>query len=202
MIIIDVEIEKAIPPRNHLEPCLPDIEYCEGWRDFKGMGITCVCTYDLRTNLSRAFLRENMQELPAYLAGEATAGFNTRRFDMPLLAEHGVTVDGERHYDILESIWIALGLDPDNFVPRTHGGWSLDVVCYHTLGHRKSGDGASAPIWWQRGLRGRVVDYCLRDVWLEARLLQHIIDEQCVLRADERVDLRVPDHLLPAKAAA
>jgi len=195
VIVLDVEIKRAILGRNE-EP-LPDIEYCDGWRDFAGMGIACVCTFDLRTSLSRVFLEEDLQDLQGYLANQATAGFNTRRFDNQLLASHGVQVSG-LHYDILEQIWVTLGLNPDRFEPRTHGGWSLDAVCEATLQVKKSGNGALAPVWWQRGQKGRVVDYCLRDVWLEAKLLRHILQHRHVLRAGQRLEMTLEQEILEA----
>jgi hypothetical protein len=145
------------------------------------MGIACVCTYDTTTGLSRVFLEEDLGELAVYLYKKPTAGFNTKRFDNLLLAEHGVDVapviDGvpTPHYDMLEEIWVALGLNPDKFNPKTHGGWGLDAVCQATLGIAKTGHGALAPVWWQQGKRGKVIDYCLNDCNIEGRLLQWII---------------------------
>ncbi|HEY1900735.1 MAG TPA: hypothetical protein VGG49_13185 [Steroidobacteraceae bacterium] len=192
MIVVDVEIEKAIPPyRGQVRH--PDIQYCEGWRDFKGMGITVVCTYDLVTGLTGAWLKEDLQELQGYLTNRATAGFNTRRFDKPLLEEHGLQLNDELHYDMLEQIWVAQGLDPDRFQPATHGGWGLDAVCGETLRINKTGDGAMAPIWWQRGQRGRVINYCLNDVWMEMSLLRHIVLHREVRRPNRRLDIEVPE---------
>lgn len=186
MIIIDVEIKKAILGRN--ETPIEGIEYCGGWRDFAGMGISCVCTYDINTGLSRVFLEEDLNALAEYLHGKTTAGFNTRRFDLPLLAANDFDVNmcGE-HYDMLEEIWIALGLNPDKFYPKTHGGWGLDAVCQATLGIAKTGHGALAPVWWQQGKRGKVIDYCLNDCNIEGRLLQWIIDGNPVRNASGSV---------------
>ncbi len=172
MIVVDVEIKKGILGRG--ESPRPGIEYCGGWRDFAGMGIACVCTFEIETRLTRVFFEEDFEELQRYLATAETGGFNTRRFDMPLLAQHGILIDGSLHFDALEKIWIALGLDPDRFDPRTHGGWSLDKIMTATFGLAKSGHGAMAPVWWQEGRRGKVVDYCCRDVWLEAKLIEHL----------------------------
>jgi hypothetical protein len=193
MIIIDVEIKKAILGRNDLP--IPGIEYCGGWRDFEGMGIACVCTYDINTGLSRVFCFDDEDQKYAfenYISGKRTAGFNTRRFDNTLLHHHGVDVEkiGGEHYDILEEIWVALGLNPDKFNPKTHGGWGLDAVCQATLGIAKTGNGALAPIWWQQGKRGKVIDYCLNDCNIEGRLLQWIIDGNPVRNASGSV-LRV-----------
>lgn len=187
MIIFDVEIKKAIQGRN--EARIEGIEYCEGWRDFKGMGVACVCTIDTQSNLSRAFTSSRLGELQVYLATDVTGGFNTRRFDMPLLAEHGVHVDGERHYDALEEVWKACGLDPDNFQPRTHGGWGLDAIMQQTFGLAKTGHGAMAPVWWQQGDHSKVIDYCLNDVWLEGKLITHMLNGGTV-QAAGKDDLR------------
>lgn len=193
MIVFDVEIEKAILGRN--ETPAAGIEYCNGWRDFKGMGISVVTTYDIQSHLTRVFLKEDLPELARYLDGKATAGFNTKRFDIPLLVEHGVgTANGGfsgSHYDILEEIWLALGLNPDKFVPQTHGGWGLDAVCTATLGYSKTGHGALAPVWWQQGKRGKVIDYCLNDVWMEGQLLRHIIQYGWVMRNGHLPTLQV-----------
>jgi hypothetical protein len=178
MIVLDVEIEKAIQGRG--EERLEGIEYCGGWRDFQGMGISCVCTYDIVTHLTRVFLKEDFNALAVYLREKWTAGFNTKRFDLPLLAAHDVEVDTATHYDLLEEIWIALGLNPDKFYYKTHGGWSLDAVCRATLGTHKTGQGALAPVWWQQGKRGKVIDYCCNDVWMEGQLLCHVLQDQPV----------------------
>lgn len=204
MIILDVEIKRAILGRGE-EP-LPDIEYCEGWRDYKGMGVACICTFDIVSKLSRCFLEEDFDQVAPYLDGKVTAGFNTRRFDIPLLLEHGILTEKiayrGSHYDILEQIWIAQGLNPDRFNPATHGGWSLDAVCGSTLGVVKSGNGALAPHWWQRKQIGRVIDYCLRDVWLEAQLLLHIVENQWVRNGVRQVSLFVPPEFLQTRSAA
>jgi hypothetical protein len=197
MIIIDVEIEKAILGRD--ETPIEGIEYCGGWRDFEGMGVSVVCTYDITTHLSRCFLKEDFNSLAEYLHGKYTAGFNTKRFDIPLLATHDVdvTVCGP-HYDILEEIWFALGLDPDKFYYKTHGGWGLDAVCKATLGIAKTGNGALAPVWWQQGKRGKVVDYCLNDVWMEGFLLQWIIDNGVVANGTNQVRVKRPQGQIGA----
>lgn len=195
MIVFDVEIEKAILGRGE-EPTA-GIEYCNGWRDFKGMGISVVTTYDINTHLTRVFLKEDLPELFEYLRDKPTAGFNTRRFDIPLLMTHwlalGLDSIGCPHYDMLEEIWIALGLNPDKFNPKTHGGWGLDAVCGETLGLHKTGNGALAPVWWQQGKRGKVIDYCCNDSWMEAQLLKHIIANNGVVKRPFNCESNEPD---------
>lgn len=190
MIIVDVEIRKAILGRG--EQPREGIEYCEGWRDFANMGVACVCTLDTETSLSRLFTQRLLEDLDQYLAGQVVGGFNTERFDFELLRAQGLKLRVAEHYDVLRQIWIALGLDPDRFEPATHGGWSLDAVAGNTLGATKSGNGALAPVWWQQGEHGRVIDYCLRDVWLEARLVQWIAERGDVTNGKQTVRLPRP----------
>lgn len=200
MIIVDVEIKKAI--LGHGETPIPGIEYCGGWRSFDTMGISCVCTYETNTHLSRVFLEEGLGDLAVYLHSKPTAGFNTKRFDFPLLHEYGVDADQAPHYDMLEMIWVALGLNPDKFYYKTHGGWSLDSICQATLGISKTGNGALAPVWWQQGKRGKVIDYCLNDVHMEGQLLLHIINGGLVKNAaGHSVHVPPPSSLLTAENA-
>ncbi len=175
MKVFDIEIAKAIPSRN--EPRLEGVEYCGGWADHANMGMAVVCTYDLDSHLSRCFHPQEpgqMQELQQHLGDTPSGGFNTRGFDIKVLEANGVHINVDRHFDALRAIWKALGLDPDHYNHKTHGGWSLDNIMQHTFGVGKSGNGAMAPIWWQQGKRARVTDYCLRDVWLEAMLIRRI----------------------------
>jgi hypothetical protein len=189
MIVLDAEIKKGILARNEVPR--PGIEYCAGWRDFANMGVSVVCTYDIHSHLTRTFLEEDFGDLKLYLGDQPTAGFNTRRFDLPLLEHHGISVDPDRHLDALERIWITLGLDPDRFDWRTHGGWSLDAIMTATFGLAKSGHGAMAPVWWQEGRRGRVIDYCCRDVWLEGKLIAHILAGKPVHKSTDDSGLKV-----------
>jgi hypothetical protein len=181
MIVFDVEIKKAILGRN--ETPIQGIEYCEGWRDFVNMGVACICTFDTDTYLARAFVDDNLGDFQSYIRGKETGGFNTKRFDIPLLEECGLAVDTTNHYDALEQIWLKCGLNPDKFVPATHGGWGLDAVMNATFGLHKTGHGAAAPVWWQHGEYGRVIDYCLNDAWLEAKLIMHMLNGRTVSAA-------------------
>jgi hypothetical protein len=191
MKVIDVEIHCAIPPSRPSDgPREPDIWYCDGWRDFTGMGIGCVCTFDTHTYLSRAFSYADLPALAEHLQGEFTAGFNTLGFDIPLLRAHGIEIDETRHFDILAEIWKSLGLDPKVFNYRTHGGWGLDAICQNTFsGLSKSANGALAPIWWQRGMYAKTIDYCLRDVWMEWRLLKHAIEGREISNGRDKIAL-------------
>ena len=57
------------------------------------------------------------------------------------------------------------------FVPAHHGGYRLDDICQANGLGKKTGWGGSAPIDWQLGHFGRLIDYCMNDVMLTTRLL-------------------------------
>jgi hypothetical protein len=186
MLIYDIEIEKAIEGKN--DGRLEGIEYCDGWHDHKGMGISCVCAYDYDQDRYRTFFRDNCAEFLALaLSHDILIGFNNIGFDNKVLSCHEWLpgkVNGEpydwdsKSYDILREIWIAAGIGPE-FVYPSHAGYGLDEVIKanaEILGGNfgKTGHGAIAPVDFQSGNYGSLVDYCLADVWLTKKLFDLI----------------------------
>lgn len=53
-------------------------------------------------------------------------------------------------------------------------GFSLDATAQVNLKVSKSGDGGLAPVNWQEGRRGSVIDYCLNDVRLTKALFDRV----------------------------
>lgn len=191
MIIFDAEIKKCIPNRS--EPRDMALQYCDGWRDFKNMGISVVCTFDLQSKLSRCFTDDNMGELNGYLKGQPTAAFNSKKFDNLLLKEHGVEIDEAQHFDVLDCIIQQTG---------TFSGWSLDSIMQGTMQVAKSGAGALAPVWYQQGQIGKVIDYCLRDVWLEARLVQWCLSGKVLYALNKQpLVINLPSWIPQSKGA-
>ena len=174
MLIYDIEIENAILGRN--ETPKPHISYCEGFHDFKNMGIACIGVYDMVGERARVFLKDNLREFEKlFLSHDCVIGFNNKRFDDRLLIANGLTIPVGRSYDILEEIWRGLGL-PLEFNYKTHGGLGLNDFAFANFGIKKTGSGATAPIDWQEKRQGAVIDYCLADVELTRRLLMRIIN--------------------------
>lgn len=111
--------------------------------------------------------------------GTLLVGFNNIRFDNAVIAatkEIGLAIAEERCYDILREVWAATGLGPD-FDRKTHGGYGLDAMCATNFGSKKSGNGALAPVLWQKGQIGEVIDYCLNDVRLTKQLFDKILKD-------------------------
>jgi hypothetical protein len=76
-------------------------------------------------------------------------------------------------YDTLAELWVAAGLGR-TFAGAKHGGFSLDRAAEVNFGKHKTGNGAFAPVDWQRGNIGTVIDYCLEDVRLTRLLFERM----------------------------
>lgn len=172
MLIYDCEIIKAIRGKN--EELRQGIEYCDGWLDFPNMGISCIGAYDYEADRYRVFCKDNFAEFQKLVeAHDVVIGFNSIGFDNNLCAANQIIVPDEKSYDILVEVWLAAGLGP-LFKYPSHVGFSLDAICRIEFGLAKSGHGALAPVDWQQGKIGSVIDYCLNDVKITKRLFDHI----------------------------
>ncbi len=183
MLIYDTEIKHGVPGKE--EP-IEGVQYCEGWEDFTGMGIAVIAAYDYTEDACRVFCDDNLQELQHLIwshidQGEKIVGFNSLKFDNPLVRVYGVDIPDEASYDLLVEIWKAAGLKPE-FEKDTHMGFSLDdCIQANFSGYGKTGDGAMAPLMWQRGEIGKVIDYCLSDVWLTKMLMDKVLKDSVIL---------------------
>lgn len=196
VIVYDCEIKNGI--LSGKEPSEPDIKYCEGWRDFKGMGVSLITVFDFRTKLPRVFMDDNIVQFFELLErSPIVVGFNNHNFDDNLLATMGAEVlpfnGAAGSYDLLRAIWSAAGLDPKSYGYH-HQGYGLDDVCRANIGMGKSGNGALAAILFQRQKYGTLIDYGLTDVMLTTWLLalckqQPIINPK---RPGERLHVEVP----------
>lgn len=177
VLIYDIEIVRAIPNKDGSR--LEGIEYCEGWHDHANMGISVIGAYDYAEDRYRVFCKDNFGEFMKFVAGShLLVGFNNIPFDNQVLnlelGEPDWRIPDGRCYDLLRESWAAAGLGP-NFEYPSHAGYGLDAICARNFGTRKSGNGALAPVLWQRGQIGEVIDYCLNDVRLTKQLLDTVI---------------------------
>lgn len=163
MLLYDLEIIKAIPPKDPAER-LDGIEYCGGWTDYANMGISVIGAYDYAEDRYRVFLKDNFDEF-AQLAAERgiVGGFNNTAFDDYVLEANGISLAAVQRYDLLKELWAANG---NRFAPSR-----LDAVCERNFGTKKTGNGTLAPIEWQRGNYGKVIDYCMNDVRMTKQLM-------------------------------
>ena len=177
ILIYDCEIKRGIPPRG--EDPLPGIEYCEGWGDHANMGVSVTGVYEYLSGAYRVFCDDNVDEMMERMASaDLLVGFNSVGFDDKLL---GATFEDfcditTPRYDLLVEVWRAAGLKPKWGSPKTHGGFGLDAMCEANFGARKTGHGAMAPVEWQRGNIGSVIDYCLNDVRLTKMMFDRAME--------------------------
>lgn len=175
MIIYDCEIVKAILGKSEFPQ--DGIEYCNGWRDFAGMGVSVIGVYDYATGRYRVFCADNFSEFQALVdSTDIIIGFNSLGFDNPLCRANGLSIPDAKSYDLLAEIWHGAGLSR-TFNFKTHGGFGLDACAQINLGLSKTGNGASAPTDWQRGNIGKVVDYCLNDIFITKSLVDLVIND-------------------------
>lgn len=179
-IVYDLEILRAIPDKK--EPIVPGILYCNGWGDHAGMGISVLGCYNYDTDEYRVFCRDNIQEfLSLVQETDYVVGFNSARFDRKVVLAaldcHTTHADEffRKDYDILAEAWVSEGLDPDKFYWKTHGGYGLEAMANANGLSNKRMSGALAPIAWQQGEIGRVIDYCLDDVIKTKKLFDRIM---------------------------
>ena len=171
MLVYDIEIVKAIQRKD--EPKIEGIEYCEGFHDHANAGISVICAYDWEIHRYRVFTAECFPEFETLANDRLLAGFNSIAFDDAVCAASaGLNVTTQ--YDLLRECWIADGLAPE-FEGESHGGYGLDALSKANGLYGKTGHGAVAPVDWQQGRYGSVIDYCLEDVRLTARLIRRVI---------------------------
>lgn len=175
MIIYDIEIVKAIGDKWTVRSA--DIEYCDGWHDHANMGVSVIGVYDYTQERYRVFCEDNFDAFKELVTeADKIIGFNNIAFDNMVLNNNGFEMPEDKSYDILQEIWVGAGLSRTFNYP-SHIGYGLDaVVRANALSAGKTGHGAQAPIQWQQGKIGAVIDYCLADVWNTKLLFDLIIE--------------------------
>lgn len=168
-LIYDIEIIKAVQYRD--EPRIEGIEYCDGFHDHQNCGISVICAYDYAANRYRVFAKDNFDDFAELAASRYIVGFNSMAFDDNVCRANGITVSTS--YDLLVELWAAAGLGPVYQHPG-HAGFGLDATAKANGLPGKTGHGAHAPVQWQRGEVGKVIDYCLEDVRLTKILFDMI----------------------------
>lgn len=169
ILIYDAEIRHGIATADN--PQLPGFRYARGWTDFAGMGIAVICAYDTLEARYRVFMEDNLSDLVETMySRDMVIGFNNWRFDDRLLFANGIEPPAGKTKDLAAAIWHAAGI-PNGEHPR---GLGLNAICKANGIPGKTGNGADAPQWFQRGRIGRVVDYCLGDVRSTLLVLRRI----------------------------
>jgi hypothetical protein len=197
MILYDLEIKHSILPKKKSE-VISGIKYCKDWEDFQNMGISVVCAFDYSSSRLLSY-SDDIPNLDGGLAdfqslvwsSDLVIGYNNIKFDDMVCRATGIDIPVDKSYDILRQIWHASGIS-NKFNKLTHSGFGLDAVAKaNGVVETKLANGAEAPIWFQRGEYAKLVEYCMRDVLLTKRILDHIIDFGWLLHPKTQRKLKI-----------
>jgi hypothetical protein len=196
----DLEIIRAILDKGKQKE--PGIQYCGGWTDHAGMGISVLVVArpdgsDVRTFIgdtgSPLWTKENHIGLFAELAASADlmVGHNSRSFDAKVLAALGIYIPTAKHLDFYHEVKTATKTP----FPR---GYNLNLLSQRCGGPAKTDDGAMAPHLWQVGDQQRVVDYCKNDILMTCAIADYYAKNSARVPSPEKdfhVQLRTPAEL-------
>jgi hypothetical protein len=143
------------------------------------MGVSVTGAYSSKTGRYHVFCDDNADQLGLAMAEhELLVTFNGIGFDNKVLeACYGWDLSVDKHYDLLVEVWIAHGLGPEFRYP-SHIGYGLDACLKANFPDiSKTGFGAMAPVLWQRGQIGQVIDYCLNDVMMTKKLFDAVLND-------------------------
>lgn len=151
IIVLDIETQKSF-------------DEVGGFRNLEALKVSLVGTYLYKTNDYRCFLETEIGELEKLLMEKPlVVGFNTRRFDFPVLKPYlKFNPDTLPQLDVMEEMTKVLG-------HRV----SLDSVASATLGAKKSGSGLDAIRYFREGDFESLKKYCLDDVRLTRELYEY-----------------------------
>ena len=174
VLTFDIEIKNCIQGKD--EERDPRYQYCGGWKDPDGMGISVLCAYASWLEEYRYFDENNLVDFVSLVAeADVITGFNIFGFDVPLLKATLTRLGHSEKTGMAGKCY-----DPFGDIKQTIGnfpkGWSLDNIAQATFGMAKTEDGANAPRFWQDGKIAQLYNYVTQDVKLEAMLFQHVLD--------------------------
>lgn len=163
IITYDLEIRRAIPPKDGRLQL--GVEYCDGWHDHAGMGIAVLCCQDDRGG-GRVFGEGNLHKAQEYFnCADKLVSYNGIGFDNKVLAANGIIIPMVKCVDLAQILYQKMGRR-----------YKLDDLTRRNFSTGKTEDGALAPILWQEGRHIEVIDYCLNDVALTAKLYRKMRD--------------------------
>ena len=181
-----------------------------GWDDPYGMGFGSAVTFDTDEDRFQFWTAPDASDLIDFLDAEEVLSFNGIKFDnRVLLGNHYLERKGSPwfDFDLLEMVINARfeidgALGEGRVIPEAvkrvgakavfDGSCSLDNLCWHTLGRRKTGSGAHAPELIKAGRWTELWPYNLQDVRLTWALFQFWDQYQFVIDGQDRVIRKSP----------
>lgn len=141
------------------------------------LDLAVVCIHDSKTDEYSSYEKETLNQLwPIIEASDMLIGYNSDHFDVPLLNKYYAgDLTQIKSLDILAEI-------KKSFGRRV----KLDSVVQATLGQNKSADGLQAVVWWRKGEKQKVIDYCIQDVKVTKNIYDYAIKHQLLKVYDDR----------------
>lgn len=214
MLVYDLEIIKLVPKMCGVRDL--NYQYCEGWDDYRGMGISVIGVIDSSDlsgyffseekvdplvfnsmksiDIFKSFSHEYLHSFPDFVRehrAQNFIGFNNHRFDDEVIcANFSINFHGD--YDLLKLIRIAAyGSDAHRDQPVGYN-YSLAAIA-SANGYKKTGDCARASKLWQDGDRARVVDYCLNDCYITGKILELAISGELIdPNTNKKLEISLP----------
>src|SRR3989344_2851716 len=123
--------------------------------EMDNLEISVVCMWDSETDSFSSYFVEDFPKLwPVMEKADMLIGYNSDHFDIPILNKYYAgDLRKIRSLDLLKEVKDVLGRR-----------LRLDTLAEATLGRNKIADGMKAIEWWKKGLKDKVVEYCIEDV--------------------------------------
>jgi hypothetical protein len=185
-----VSASQKIEPAGHIVLDIEianDVASVGGW-DFTGeMGVSCAVVYEVGRDRYRMYDSSELEELRECLdRADKITTWNGWTFDLPVIyginrpdwKDHEITMRpggknnlplSERSHDMLLLVHKGLGLTP-GVMTAAHKGWRLQDVSEALGFGGKCDDGAMAPEMFKKGEWGKLMTYCVHDVWLTTQI--------------------------------
>jgi len=137
-----------------------------GAKAYDNIELTICCIHDSETDSYDSFLKEDLPRLWKILENtDLLVGYNSDHFDIPILNKY---YPGDltkiRSLDLLKEVAGVLGR-------RVR----LDAIADGTLGKKKIASGIQAMQWWKEGNIKKLREYCLKDVEITRKILDHAL---------------------------
>lgn len=128
--------------------------------------IAIVCIHDSETDSYSSYLEHELPKLwPILERTDILVGYNSDHFDVPLLNKYySGDLTKIKSLDLMQEVYRSLGRR-----------LRLDAIAEGTLGTKKSGSGLQSLKWWKAGEVDKVRTYCLKDVEITKRIMDHAL---------------------------
>jgi len=167
-IVFDLEIDKPI-------------EEVGGWDYIHECRVSVAVVWDFLTSSFRIYDKHNLKNLEERInSADRVVGFNHTRFDYTVLRGSGLTINSSPDKDV-DLLMIVRKAVQNLSLKAPKGELQLGAIAESTLGAKKSGHGADAPIWWKEGRVAEVTDYCIQDVKVTRDLYIHMYQYRFVI---------------------